>query len=993
MQYAIPEIIIDPQLSSCQKCICDVARAIMDCEKQISESAGFDNETVHRLFSIIESNTHLSSLIDRLSSIDKDVTRISQSAIEYIRTFDFLWRDDSQLQYQTIIQQDENDEDYTIIVDPNAIPSADVRKYLQNELERLIGIEERLNILPHEIQIGCICIETIPIVNSLKTFIFSWKTQYAKLLHRFAKFELDQVVAYRQQVQLRFNDDVSTLEQLDEALILLEELSEMENKIDSIYLPIETTYTLLDEVYKIPIPRDELEECSQLRDKWSELMLNADRVRRQLLQERRQQLEQELDKQVKSFVVEVIRFRNSFDVEGPNVPGLGPLDAAKRLKDFQGQYKIMHRRKQTLNSISTLFSLQPKQFPELDKTGEELVLLDQLYILYKKFIAFDTTFRATLWSEVDLNQSKNELNQLWTEFCDLPSKLQERIWTAYFDLEAHLKKYLQLLPLLFMLNAREIRSRHWLKVMQITGCSFQLESSVFKLNDLLDISLDKYQNEISAICFSARKELELEIKMRSIEEEWTEQILNFEPYKDYGSILLEKRYVENLLEHLEDGEETLAQMLTTRYIEPMREEVASWSEKLKAISEILELWLEVQDMWLGAENIFNNPSAGKDISLESKRFVRVDKTWLKTQRQSSEIRNVLQCCLSEPPKKGILKEMQKELEICNKSISLYLDRKRQIFPRLCFLTNRTLISLLSRQDTIYYVKQHFQSIFNGIRDLKLSITNIDQPKVDEERRTTVTSESRSHAEFVVITQQDIIQVMSDDGECMPLRRSVPLQKSVEQWLSRLQESVAETIRMDISSCIKDLDNGLPYEELVSKYTCQVSLVGLLYAWTREVETGIVECKNDRKGLNTASKRFASLIQKIPTTTVTSESRSHAEFVVITQQDIIQVMSDDGECMPLHRSVPLQKSVEQWLSRLQESVAETIRMDISSCIKDLDNGLPYEELVSKYTCQVSLVGLLYAWTREVETGIVECKNDRKGLNTASKRFASLIQKIP
>jgi dynein heavy chain len=138
----------------------------------------------------------------------------------------------------------------------------------------------------------------------------------------------------------------------------------------SIYLPIETTYKLLDQVYNIPIPRDELQECSQLRDKWSDLMLNADRVRRQLLQERRQQLEQELDKQVKSFVVEVIRFRNAFDVEGPNVPDLGPLEAAKRLKDFQGRYKIMHRRKQTLNSISTLFSLQPKQFPELDKTGE-----------------------------------------------------------------------------------------------------------------------------------------------------------------------------------------------------------------------------------------------------------------------------------------------------------------------------------------------------------------------------------------------------------------------------------------------------------------------------------------------------------------------------------------------------------------------------------------------------------------------------------------------
>jgi hypothetical protein len=59
-------------------------------------------------------------------------------------------------------------------------------------------------------------------------------------------------------------------------------------------------------------------------------------------------------------------------------------------------------------------------------------------------------------------------------------------------------------------------------------------------------------------------------------------------------------------------------------------------------------------------------------------------------------------------------------------------------------------------------------------------------------------------------------VFSDDGECMQLNRSIPLQKSVEQWLSRLQESVAETIRMDIYSCIKDIDNGFPFEELVSK---------------------------------------------------------------------------------------------------------------------------------------------------------------------------------
>ncbi|CAF3850522.1 unnamed protein product [Rotaria sp. Silwood1] len=47
-----------------------------------------------------------------------------------------------------------------------------------------------------------------------------------------------------------------------------------------------------------------------------------------------------------------------------------------------------------------------------------------------------------------------------------------------------------------------------------------------------------------------------------------------------------------------------------------------------------------------------------------------------------------------------------------------------------------------------------------------------------------------------------------------------------------------------------------------------------------IETGIVECKNDRKGLNTASKRFASLIQKIPTVLSRLQWKTPAQPVLI-----------------------------------------------------------------------------------------------------------------
>ena len=59
------------------------------------------------------------------------------------------------------------------------------------------------------------------------------------------KKKLDSVVTYRTNVQARLEQHVQTLDQLNSALHLLEELRDMENKIDGIYLPLETMYLKL----------------------------------------------------------------------------------------------------------------------------------------------------------------------------------------------------------------------------------------------------------------------------------------------------------------------------------------------------------------------------------------------------------------------------------------------------------------------------------------------------------------------------------------------------------------------------------------------------------------------------------------------------------------------------------------------------------------------------------------------------------------------------
>ena len=73
---------------------------------------------------------------------------------------------------------------------------------------------------------------------------------------------------------------------------------------------------------------------------------------------------------LQTFVVEVIQFRNAFDAQGPAVPGITPSEAVNRLQDFQQRYSLYDKKRKTLVSVSRLFGIPIKPFPELDKTGE-----------------------------------------------------------------------------------------------------------------------------------------------------------------------------------------------------------------------------------------------------------------------------------------------------------------------------------------------------------------------------------------------------------------------------------------------------------------------------------------------------------------------------------------------------------------------------------------------------------------------------------------------
>ena len=80
-----------------------------------------------------------------------------------------------------------------------------------------------------------------------------------------------------------------------------------------------------------------------------------------------------------------------------------------------------------------------------------------------------------------------QVEGFWSAYESLPVEQQE--WDASRKLRSETEHYMKFLPLLKQLHSKEIRNRHWLKVMSVANCTFQLEGSVFKMAHLLDAGL------------------------------------------------------------------------------------------------------------------------------------------------------------------------------------------------------------------------------------------------------------------------------------------------------------------------------------------------------------------------------------------------------------------------------------------------------------------------------------------------------------------------
>eukprot|EP00940_MAST-03C_sp_MAST-3C-sp2_P002393 g2393.t1 len=872
VQLSVPTVQLSPNLDEIQRSINKSAIAIIRCSKallewnqsaadgddddDLDEASKTNDEHVRQRRTFFDRVTKDIEIVRTVLLLTGSVQGTKTQVATYLskfQTYDWLWRDDKELQYQRFIKKSPSVLDYEL------------------ELRKFVEVENEIASIAPMHNIGALCLSTRNLKLQLKHECSQWKVLYSEKLLSEARERLDSLLDYINVSIKRLSREVTDLSSLRETMQELKQVREKEAGIEMEIAPILDMYKMLESY--LPqgfMNKGEMDSRSVLRLQWNKLVDFAESVQDDLAT-LQLTFKRKLVKDVQAFYVDVIQFRADFMSNGPMAPNTSPMDAVGLLSRYKEEYLLRERKFELYRSGEELFAMKKTEYPELAKTKNELRLLDRLYGLYVSVIETADTWRELLWQNArsQIDSMEKTVAGFAQKCATMPKKLRD--WQAYADLSAKIKSYQTILPLLRALSEKSIKTRHWGQVMDLTGKSFNVDGAELKLATLLDSGLERFEDEIVEIAESASKQLEIELKLNEIKERWGLQQFSFAIWKERSTPVLNS--VTPIVEDLEETQMNLQTMLTMQNVAPFKEEAENKLKGLSDTADTLERWIKVQTLWCSLESIFTGGDIARQMPLEAKKFAKVDKMWGKLMSKSAKVMNVVSCCSSDILRNS-LPVMFSELEQCQKSLESFLDEKRNIFPRLYFVSNPVLLQILSQGNNAQAIRPFYEKIFDAIADVK------HDPKQPSAITTIVGREG-------------------DDEEPISLLKPVETKGSgVETWLASLLSEVKRTLK-DIcgktaaAAAVHDSVDTL--RSTVDELPAQFAVLFLQYVWTEDCGRALEECSSKKNAMKNTAQRANDMLSSISSWTLenvkSNMDRRKIETLITVQMHLRDITNE------------------------------------------------------------------------------------------------------
>nr|KAF6328674.1 dynein axonemal heavy chain 6 [Pipistrellus kuhlii] len=641
-----------------------------------------------------------------------------------------------------------------------------------------------------------------------------------------SKKKVDAIISEAQDAEYKLEFAPSTTIEYVNSLVFLDEIQERIESLEDEGNVVIQMYKLIEQ-YQVPTPPEDFAVFATMKPSIVAVRNAIDKS----VGDRDASIKQfclHLGKDLEELTVEVNDVK--LQAQDPQILDIN-ADQEKvkiQLTELQSFLDDLQKRAFQYKSYQKNFKVEVSKFEDLEEVSAEVKL---------KQLLWDS---MTEWDQLqeDWFQSKFEsldpelLNSQVSKYSKFVTQLEKGLPpnSVVPQLKFKVEKMKEKLPVIIDLRNPTLKIRHWTAIEHTVDATLLDLETPLTLEKLSELHVFDFAQEIQDISGQASGEAALEIILKKVEDAWKTTEFVVLPHRDSKDVFI-LGGTDDIQVLLDDSTINITTIASSRYVGPLKTRVDEWQKQLALFNQTLEEWLNCQRNWLYLESIFNAPDIQRQLPAEAKMFLQVDKSWKEIMRKVNRLPNALRAG-TQP---GLLETFQNNnalLDQIQKCLEAYLESKRVIFPRFYFLSNDELLEILAQTRNPQAVQPHLRKCFDSISRLEFAVLPPAEGKLPTE------------GEPEKVYTNDILAMLSPEGERVRLGKGLKARGNVEEWLGKVEEAMFTSLRRMCKAAIADYQSKSRIEWVIAGHPSQVILTISQIIWCRDL-TECLETDVDR----------------------------------------------------------------------------------------------------------------------------------------------------